>query len=65
LDPVWEEAFDFDITDPKTDVVKLAVYDYDKYSTNDFLGESSLTVLSVVNCGSEVCRFYASVDRVD
>jgi Ca2+-dependent lipid-binding protein len=38
LDPAWNETFDFDITAPNTDLLRFYVYDYDKYSTNDFLG---------------------------
>ena len=51
LDPVWEESFDFEITEPKYDMLKFTVYDYDKYTNNDFLGEASLPALAVLNCG--------------
>jgi serine/threonine protein kinase len=53
LDPVWEESFDFEITDPKCDLLRFFVYDFDKYSTNDFLGECSLPCMAVINLGPD------------
>lgn len=48
------QSFDFEITEPKYDMLKFTVYDYDKYTNNDFLGEASLSALAVLNCGAEV-----------
>ena len=42
------------VAEPKYDTIKFYVYDYDKYTVNDFLGEANLPVLAVVNCGAEV-----------
>ena len=47
--PQSTSQFDFEITEPKYDMLKFYVYDYDKYSTNDFLGEASLSALAILN----------------
>ena len=39
LTPVWNQEFQFKIFSLNTDVIILSLYDYDKYSKNDLLGE--------------------------
>ena len=39
LTPVWNQEFQFKICSFNTDVLILSLFDYDKYSKNDLLGE--------------------------
>ena len=39
LTPEWNQSFQFKILSYNTDMFILSLYDYDKYSTNDYLGE--------------------------
>ena len=39
LTPVWNQTFQFKILSYNTDMFILSLYDYDKFSTNDYLGE--------------------------
>ena len=39
LNPVWNQEFQFKVLSYNTDIFRLSLYDYDKYSKNDLLGK--------------------------
>ncbi|GMH76037.1 hypothetical protein TL16_g06949 [Triparma laevis f. inornata] len=56
LDPEWNEHFEIDITDPYH-IIKIIVYDWDKYSSNDFLGQLVFPIADFAD-GKKVRKWY-------
>ncbi|GMH90999.1 hypothetical protein TrST_g6869 [Triparma strigata] len=56
LDPEWNEHFEIDITDPYH-IIKVVVYDWDKYSSNDFLGQFVFPIADLAD-GKKVKKWY-------
>ena len=44
LTPVWNQEFQFKILSYNNDSFKLSLYDYDKYSKNDLLGQWNIAI---------------------
>jgi hypothetical protein len=61
LEPVWNEHFDIDLTDP-FHVVKIVVYDWDQYSSNDFLGQIIFPISDLAD-GKKVRRWYKLINQ--
>jgi len=49
LNPVWEEEFNFPVNNPQQDQVWLQVWDWDRFSSNDPLGEKAIPVSSLLS----------------
>ena len=47
LTPVWNQEFQFKVLSYNTDIFILELYDYDKYSKNDFLGKWEISIKDI------------------
>jgi len=56
LNPIWNETFEIDVTDPYH-IIKIIVYDWDKYSSNDFLGQLVFPIADLAD-GAKVTKWY-------
>ena len=61
LDPVWNESFEIDVTDPYH-IVKVVVYDWDKWSSNDFLGQVVFPIADLAD-GKKVKKWYKLIQK--
>lgn len=61
LEPVWNEYFEIDVTDPYH-VVKVVVYDWDKWSSNDFLGQIVFPIADLAD-GKKVKKWYKLIQK--
>ena len=61
LDPVWNETFAIDITDPYH-IIKVVVYDWDKWSSNDFLGQIVFPISTLAD-GKKVKKWYKLIGK--
>ena len=57
LNPVWNQEFQFKILSYNTDIFYLSLYDYDKYSKNDLLGNSFASITFMFNIIGKVSQF--------
>eukprot|EP00957_Ditylum_brightwellii_P042953 3252401-Ditylum_brightwellii.AAC.1 len=48
LDPVWNEVFHFNVSDPNH-VIRIAVYDLGRFSLNDFLGHVQIKLADIAS----------------
>ena len=49
LEPTWNETFNFTASSQENDLkLHFTVYDYDKYTGNDFIGQSTLSMKELV-----------------
>lgn len=46
--PTWNESLFLNVKDPKTDVVRLSIWDEDGFTSDDFIGECSIKIADVV-----------------
>jgi len=58
LTPSWDETFNLKISDYNKAVVELSVMDYDKFGTNDKLGNLSLPLIDIVKNNCKVDAWY-------
>eukprot|EP01119_Soliformovum_irregulare_P014085 TRINITY_DN3814_c0_g1_i5.p1 TRINITY_DN3814_c0_g1~~TRINITY_DN3814_c0_g1_i5.p1 ORF type:complete len:444 (-),score=96.22 TRINITY_DN3814_c0_g1_i5:82-1413(-) len=63
LEPVWNETFQYISEDPKTDTFKIVMYDWDKYSTNDFMGELHIPVYTASKMDGPLDEWFNLLDK--
>ena len=61
LDPVWNEHFTIDVSDP-FHVVKIVVYDWDQWSSNDFLGQIIFPISDLAD-GKKIKKWYKLINQ--
>lgn len=61
LDPEWNEHFEIDITDP-FHIIKVIVYDWDRFSSNDFLGQFIFPIADLAD-GKKVRKWYKLINE--
>jgi len=63
LNPVWNEEFVFVVKEPQTDKIKIKVWDYDRFVTNDFLGQLSIPVLAASHLSKPLDDWFSLLDK--
>jgi len=64
LNPEWNETFEFYSKEPLTDKIKLLVWDYDRFTINEFEGRAIVPVCSVSNLnGRELDQWFPLLDK--